>query len=132
MGRIQTNQSNYKTFRMVSAHKEESYCERIMREVQESQARWAAEKAQRDQASEQQNALVASLSAQTDAVCERFDAYKKQVSNVVDMSAVRAGMQMARYTPAHIDAMWNMESKANKQLVHGLTKLMKPVDKAEQ
>ena len=117
---------------MVQANQEENFCDRILREVQESQARWAAEKAQREEESHQQNAVVASLAAQSEAVIQRVDTLKSKISNAVDAAAVRAGMQMARYSPYHMQAMWAMESEENKNIARKLNKAMRPEPKQEQ
>ena len=111
--------------------RQESESERIFREVKETQARLAARKAQQEGQAEIMNAMVAELSAATDAVCERFDNVKARVSSEVDKAAVRAQMQIAMMPKPMLNAMWAGESKHNKEVVKKLGALMKPAEAAQ-
>ena len=82
---------------------EESYCDKILREMHAYQERTKAESNQKAAEAEEQKQRMQAIIQEADATGERFDKFKVRLGVFVDKAAIQAAATVGRIPRMQID-----------------------------
>ena len=96
---------------------EENYCDKILREVKEYQAKREQEAEEQAAASEEQNQMVSELLEQADDASQRLDKVKSGITTAIRVSAAQVGMIVRSIPKEQFQRMLGSESFVMKAAV---------------